>query len=56
VRGTTGDDTLEFETDVGRGLGRLEKVEGSPEGGGADVGRSKPGAAFMVLCISAVTS
>jgi len=60
VCGTDGDDSVEFWVDAvgmkGRGLGRFGNVDGPPPGGGADVGRSRPGAAFIVLCMSAVAS
>lgn len=56
-----GDETVEFAADIvegmkGRGPGRVENVDVPPRGGGADVGRSIPGAEFIVLCISAVAS
>jgi len=61
VCGIDGDDTVEFKADFtvgmkGRGLGRFGNVDGPSLGGGADVGRFKLDAAFIVLCMSAVAS
>lgn len=56
-----GDETVEFAADMvegmkGRGPGCVGNVDVLPRGGGAEVGRSIPGAELIVLCISAVAS